>query len=94
MIQDLFISYWVSVLTILIMVVLITLGWWILSKKKTATRSNDDSKNEEAENEKCPLKNHDMKKCPKCGEVKVRVYGDGSVECENCGFSLKGGELF
>ena len=37
-----------------------------------------------------------LKNCPKCGEKSLKVYSDGSMECENCDYpnvSLEGGVI-
>ncbi len=78
-------EYWQSILAITGMIVFMAISWKILSKEGIE---------EEDENETCPLEDYDLKKCPKCGGDSLRVSGDGSVECEDCSFSLKDAKRF
>lgn len=73
-----------------VMVLVIALGYFLLSigYKKVATVTPD--RNSETENQGAPLK----KVCPKCSSKEFKIYPDGSGYCEYCGRILSDEENF
>ncbi|MFP4001309.1 MAG: hypothetical protein ACLFSM_08005 [Thermoplasmata archaeon] len=92
---ELLVDHWLSIIAIVGMITLLAIGWTLGSNRSGKSKIIDDTKeDDEVSGERCPLKNYDLKKCPKCGERTLRVYSDGSVECEECGFSIKDAKMF